>query len=112
MRGLPPKSFPGGAATASDRGLGSVAELNAAPCCAPRQRVRFLPAPARGDGETMGLVAVSVPVLADHPLGKSRRGASSCRESGSPAMMGVSGRRCEPAPTLSPLQFEARGSSD
>ncbi|XP_064027327.1 pseudouridylate synthase TRUB2, mitochondrial [Pogoniulus pusillus] len=66
----PPKSIPGGAATASDRSPGSVAELNAAPCRAPRQRVRFLPAPApaHGDGQTMGLVAVSVPVLADHPL--------------------------------------------
>ncbi|XP_068012217.1 pseudouridylate synthase TRUB2, mitochondrial isoform X2 [Melanerpes formicivorus] len=43
-------------------------ELNAAPGRAPRQHVRFLPAPAHDDGETTRLVAVRVPVLADHPL--------------------------------------------
>ncbi|KAM9595781.1 pseudouridylate synthase TRUB2, mitochondrial isoform 2-T2 [Morphnus guianensis] len=41
-------------------------ELNAAPGRAPRQHVRFLPAP--GDDGAAGLVAARVPVLADHPL--------------------------------------------
>ncbi|XP_041908572.1 mitochondrial mRNA pseudouridine synthase TRUB2 isoform X2 [Corvus kubaryi] len=43
-------------------------ELNAAPGRAPRQRVRFLPAPAPGGGGAVELVAARVPVLADHPL--------------------------------------------
>ncbi|NXN98761.1 TRUB2 synthase, partial [Rhinopomastus cyanomelas] len=40
--------------------------LNAIPVRAPRQQVRFLPSP---DGNA-GLVATTVPVLADHPLVK------------------------------------------
>ncbi|NXT86033.1 TRUB2 synthase, partial [Zapornia atra] len=43
--------------------------LNAAPRRAPRQHVRFLPAP---DGAA-GLVAARVPVLADHPLVRGPR---------------------------------------
>ncbi|XP_048181202.1 mitochondrial mRNA pseudouridine synthase TRUB2 isoform X2 [Corvus hawaiiensis] len=43
-------------------------ELNAAPGRAPRQRVRFLSAPAPGGGGAVELVAARVPVLADHPL--------------------------------------------
>ncbi|NXD91519.1 TRUB2 synthase, partial [Chaetorhynchus papuensis] len=42
--------------------------LNAAPGRVPRQRVRFLPAPAPGGGGAVELVAARVPVLADHPL--------------------------------------------
>ncbi|NXI03065.1 TRUB2 synthase, partial [Pachycephala philippinensis] len=42
--------------------------LNAAPGRAPRQRVRFLPAPGPGGGGAVELVAARVPVLADHPL--------------------------------------------
>ncbi|XP_071673336.1 pseudouridylate synthase TRUB2, mitochondrial isoform X2 [Patagioenas fasciata] len=41
-------------------------ELNAASVRAPRQHVRFLPAP--GDSGDTRLVAMRVPVLADHPL--------------------------------------------
>ncbi|NWY72062.1 TRUB2 synthase, partial [Erithacus rubecula] len=48
--------------------------LNAAPVRAPRQRVRFLPAPAPGGGGAVELVAARVPVLADHPLGKGTAG--------------------------------------
>ncbi|NXX14185.1 TRUB2 synthase, partial [Podargus strigoides] len=44
--------------------------LNAAPGRAPRQHVRFLPAPGGG---AAGLVAVRVPVLADHPLVRGPR---------------------------------------
>ncbi|XP_075026462.1 pseudouridylate synthase TRUB2, mitochondrial [Calonectris borealis] len=48
-------------------------ELNAAPGRAPRQHVRFLPAPGGGDGGATGLVAARVPVLADHPLVRGPR---------------------------------------
>ncbi|KAM7033989.1 pseudouridylate synthase TRUB2, mitochondrial [Acridotheres tristis] len=48
-------------------------ELNAAPGRAPRQRVRFLPAPAPGGGGAVELVATRVPVLADHPLVRGPR---------------------------------------
>ncbi|NWY17855.1 TRUB2 synthase, partial [Aphelocoma coerulescens] len=47
--------------------------LNAAPGRSPRQRVRFLPAPARGGGGAVELVAARVPVLADHPLVRGPR---------------------------------------
>ncbi|KAF1520326.1 Mitochondrial mRNA pseudouridine synthase Trub2, partial [Eudyptes sclateri] len=47
--------------------------LNAAPGRAPRQHVRFLPAPAGSDGRETGLVAARVPVLADHPLVRGPR---------------------------------------
>lgn len=60
----------------------SLAELNAVPGRAPRQHVRFLPAP--GDDGATGLVAARVPVLADHPLGKGRRGVSGGGGVGSP----------------------------
>uniref|UniRef100_U3JF65 TruB pseudouridine synthase family member 2 n=1 Tax=Ficedula albicollis TaxID=59894 RepID=U3JF65_FICAL len=50
-----------------------LAELNAAPVRAPRQRVRFLPAPAPGGGGAVELVAARVPVLADHPLVRGPR---------------------------------------
>ncbi|KAK2535131.1 Trub2 [Columba livia] len=46
-------------------------DLNAASVRAPRQHVRFLPAPG-GSGDT-GLVAMRVPVLADHPLVRGPR---------------------------------------
>ncbi|KAM4760957.1 pseudouridylate synthase TRUB2, mitochondrial isoform 1-T1 [Cyanocitta cristata] len=48
-------------------------ELNAAPGRSPRQRVRFLPAPAPGGGGAVELVAARVPVLADHPLVRGPR---------------------------------------
>ncbi|NXG63927.1 TRUB2 synthase, partial [Hemiprocne comata] len=47
--------------------------LNAAPRRAPRQHVRFLPAPGGGDSRATGLVATMVPVLADHPLVRGPR---------------------------------------
>ncbi|XP_065709817.1 pseudouridylate synthase TRUB2, mitochondrial isoform X1 [Patagioenas fasciata] len=46
-------------------------ELNAASVRAPRQHVRFLPAP--GDSGDTRLVAMRVPVLADHPLVRGPR---------------------------------------
>ncbi|XP_071621894.1 pseudouridylate synthase TRUB2, mitochondrial [Heliangelus exortis] len=48
-------------------------ELNAAPGRAPRQHIRFLPAPGGSDGEAPGLVATRVPMLADHPLVRGPR---------------------------------------
>ncbi|XP_030317382.1 mitochondrial mRNA pseudouridine synthase TRUB2 [Calypte anna] len=48
-------------------------ELNAAPGRAPRQHIRFLPAPGGSDGGASGLVATRVPMLADHPLVRGPR---------------------------------------
>lgn len=86
----------------------SISELNAAPGAAPRQRVRFLPTPAPGGGGAVELVAARVPVLADHPLGKGTAGPAWAGRNRGP--VGAPGRRRGPAPSLSPLQSEARGS--
>ncbi|XP_053940302.1 pseudouridylate synthase TRUB2, mitochondrial [Cuculus canorus] len=48
-------------------------ELNALPERAPRQQIRFLPAPGDGESRVTELVATRLPVLADHPLVRGPR---------------------------------------
>ncbi|NWH57479.1 TRUB2 synthase, partial [Geococcyx californianus] len=47
--------------------------LNALPQRAPRQQIRFLPAPGKDESKAMELVATRVPMLADHPLVRGPR---------------------------------------
>lgn len=62
-----------------------LAELNAAPARPPRSRIRFLPAASAGPP---GLVAVRVPVLAEHRLGKRRERRGERRGNG-PGLIAV-----------------------
>ncbi|KFO82433.1 putative tRNA pseudouridine synthase 2, partial [Cuculus canorus] len=48
-------------------------ELNVLPERAPRQQIRFLPAPGDGESRVTELVATRLPVLADHPLVRGPR---------------------------------------